>query len=558
MSRRGTRFVGGLAAAVAVLTVGLDVLSAVDLRWQTTALVAALAGLAGLAAQRGIALGQRRAEEEERERVLDDALAWWPPPAAEEADPFELGAFPPNGDAYVDRDADADLGKALEAPGYLVVVGPGGSGKSRSAFEAVRRNLPRAKLLVPEDDNSLGKLIAAGLPEGSVLWLDGVDRFLGGLRLDAVDRWIDAGELRVVATIEDDVRDALLASNGPERHILRRLLHRASVVEVAAFPGMRDPFSGATGPSTFRVPEQERPRRGVKPDAWLSAALAGAAIAAALIVAMHFDRGLRAPAPMDRQIARLKLDLAGCGLETFAGDEENLPIVATVDGGRECDGHAAGEDPVLVYDVRDDRLRPVYDFGPPGEGFPQDARFGCRGGGANPCWTDVSGNGDHVILGVFRDPGTQALLPVVVWRDTSRGWRVDPLLSKPSELPRRYEADIYTKPVDVGGGREGYRVADVAVLPAREGERSLPARAVVGFAPHSALLSPRRLETQARPLSFERGVGVDVQDACLVVRDGVPRHRLDSPVGARSLSEALGKRWERLEKAREGICVLSR
>jgi hypothetical protein len=81
---------------------------------------------------------------------------------------------------------------------------------------------------------------------------------------------------------------------------------------------------------------------------------------------------------------------------------------------------------------------------------------------------------------------------------------------------------------------------------------------VVGFAPHSALLSPRRLETQARPLSFERGVGVGVQDTCLVVRDGVPRPRLDSLVGGRALSEALRKRWETLEKAREGICVLSR
>jgi hypothetical protein len=383
--------------------------------------------------------------------------------------------------------------------------------------------------------------------------------------------------MRVVTTITDDERDRLLASGGPEGHVARRLLARATVVPVAAtlspaedaaarraFPGrdfadgMGGAFRGAWQSPRFRLPDAEPAKQRRRPDFWLFAALAGTAAAAALIVAMHFDRGLRAPAPMDRQIAALKLDLGACGLETFAGDEDNLPIVATVDAGRECEGHASGADPVLVYDVRNDRLRPVYDFGPPGEGFPQDARFGCRGGGSNPCWTDVTGAGDHVILGVFRDPGTQALLPVVVWRDVSRGWRVDPLLTKPSELPRQYEADIYTEPVDVGGGREGYRVADVAVLPPREGERSLPARAVVGFAPHSALLSPRRLETQARPLSFERGVGVGVQDTCLVVRDGVPRPRLDSLVGGRALSEALRKRWETLEKAREGICVLSR
>ena len=273
MSRRGTRLVGGLAAAVAVLTVGLDVLSAVDLRWQTTALVAALAGLTGLAAQRAIAIGQRRAEEQERERVLDDALAWWPPPPAREADPFELGAFPPNGDAYVGRDADVDLEKALEVPGYLVVVGPAGSGKSRSAFMAVRQRVGTAKLLVPEDDESLGRLIAAAgtrLPrgeQGTVLWLDGVDRFLGGLRLDAVDRWVDAGALRVVATIEDGVRDALLASTGPERHVTRRLLRRASVVEIAGTlspaetDAAREAFSGLGSARACATPSARRRSR---------------------------------------------------------------------------------------------------------------------------------------------------------------------------------------------------------------------------------------------------------------------------------------------------------
>ena len=262
---------------------------------------------------------------------------------------------------------------------------------------------------------------------------------------------------------------------------------------------------------------------------------------------------------MDRQIARLKLDLAGCGLETFTGDEENLPIVATVDAGRECDGHASGEDPVLVYDVRDERLRPVYDFGRPGTGFPRDARFGCRGEATHPCWTDVTGHGDHAIIGVFRDPDTQSLLPVAVWHDVARGWRVDPLLTKPSKLPKQFRAETYRKPVDVGGDREGYRVADIAVLPARDGDRSLPARAVVGFAPRTALLSPKKLETQARPLSFGSGVGVAVQDACLVVQDGVVHlARLESRVGHGSLSDALGQRWEKLEKAREGICVLNR
>jgi hypothetical protein len=584
MSRRGTRFVGGVAAAVAVLTVALDVVRAIDLRWQTTLLVTALAGLAGLAAQRAIALGQRRAAEEERERVLDDALAWWPPPNVEDADPYEVGAFPPESGPYIARAADEALLRALERPGYVVVVGPVGSGKSRAAFEALRRVLPRAVLLVPEDGESLARLIAAdprlpGGEQGSVLWLDCVDRFLSGLRLDAVDRWVSSAHLRVVATIAEPESDRLVASGGPEGHVARRLLARASVVSIDAslgseeadaarreFPdrdfsdGMGGAFRAAwrapAAPPALRFAEPDASKSGVRPDLWLSLALAGALCVTALIAVVHFDRGLRAPAPMDRQIAKLKRELTGCGLETFAGDEKNMPIVATVDAGRGCEGHAVGADPVLVYDERDERLRPVYGFGPPGEGFPRDARFGCRGSGGHPCWTDVTGHGEHAIIGVFRDPDTQALLPVAAWRDRERGWRVEPLLTEPPDVAKPFRAEPYRKPVDFGGGRTGYRVADLAVLPAREGDRSLPARAVVGFAPRTALLSPQKLEAQARPLAFAAGVGL--HDTCLVVQDGVPRKHLEAPVRDGTLSEALRKRWEKLEEAREGICVLNR
>ena len=80
----------------------------------------------------------------------------------------------------------------------------------------------------------------------------------------------------------------------------------------------------------------------------------------------------------------------------------------------------------------------------------------------------------------------------------------------------------------------------------------------MGFAPRTALLSPRKLETQARPLSFDSGAGVGVLDACLVVQDGVHLTRLQSRVRRDSLSDALRKRWEKLEKDREGICVLNR
>jgi hypothetical protein len=584
MSRRGTRVAGGLVVALGVVTAGLDLLKAVEIRWQTTLFVAALALVAGLATQRAIAVGQRRAEKQERDRVLDDALAWWPTPLVGEADPYELGAFPPGSGAYVDRDADVRLRQALAEPGYVLVVGPPGSGKSRAAFEALFKIVPRAMLLVPEDGESLGRLIAAdprlpGGEQGSVLWLDCVDRFLAGLRLDAVDRWVKGGEVRIVATITEAQRDTLLESGGPEGHIARRLFARAAVVSIdaeltddeaaaagAEFPD-RDFSEGMTGAfrAGWQAPDAAPPVRFAdageattrqRPDLLLSVLLGGAVCVLGAIAYVAFDQGLFAPAPMKDQIADLRVDLAGCGLETFAGDEDNLPIIATVDAGRECEGHTLGAAPVLVYDKRDDRLLPVFDFGPPGEGFPQEARFGCRGDSAHPCWTDVTGEGDRAIIGVFRNPDTQALLPVAVWRDPARGWRVDPLLTEKPEVTKRFRAEEYLRPVDLGGGRPGYQVADFALVPSRPGDRSLPARAVIGFAPTESLLSPRRLEAQARPLRFDGTFGVG--DECHVVRSGVPVEHLYVRVADGALADALRKRWERLENRREGICVLNR
>ena len=167
----------------------------------------------------------------------------------------------------------------------------------------------------------------------------------------------------------------------------------------------------------------------------------------------------------------------------------------------------------------------------------------------------MTGRGDHAIIGVFRDPDTQALLPVAAWRDRARGWRVDPLLTEPPALAEQFRAATYREPIDIGE-RKAYRVADLAVLPARVGDRPLPARAIVGFADREALLSPDRLEAQARPLAFEEGVAV--RDPCLVVRAGVPVEHLLVPVADGALADALRRQWARLEKAREGICVLSR
>ncbi len=53
------------------------------------------------------------------------------------------------GAPYVERRVDADLHVALQQGEFIVLAGPSKSGKSRTAFEALRKTLPDASLLVP-------------------------------------------------------------------------------------------------------------------------------------------------------------------------------------------------------------------------------------------------------------------------------------------------------------------------------------------------------------------------------------------------------------------------
>jgi len=61
---------------------------------------------------------------------------------------------------YVRRDIDERLDDALVEQRFLVVVGPSKAGKSRSAFEAMRRLVPTSTLVVPFGSlRSLAELI---------------------------------------------------------------------------------------------------------------------------------------------------------------------------------------------------------------------------------------------------------------------------------------------------------------------------------------------------------------------------------------------------------------
>lgn len=170
-----------------------------------------------LARQRNIALPAALADPAVWDRLLRAARAKNPTPAQEESrqitvgavripirplaesDPLELGVHrtsrlegAPPLPAYVPRDADstvsAQLAEARETGGFVLLVGESTAGKSRCAFEAVRRELPDHWIVAPPAASDLSPVLAhVSLPRPGhrrwVLWLDDLDRFLlpGGL-----------------------------------------------------------------------------------------------------------------------------------------------------------------------------------------------------------------------------------------------------------------------------------------------------------------------------------------------------------------------------------------
>jgi uncharacterized protein len=140
-----------------------------------------------------------------RVRDLIDPVALGVTPAAALNDAAEqvaeAGIPPP----YVRRTADAALDRALESAPFVVLVGGSKAGKSRSAFEALRRHFAGRVLLAPASKASFPALLELGVPLPAVVWLDELDQYLGtdGLSVHMLERLLDAGSgaLTLIGTI---------------------------------------------------------------------------------------------------------------------------------------------------------------------------------------------------------------------------------------------------------------------------------------------------------------------------------------------------------------------
>jgi cellulose synthase operon protein C len=158
---------------------------------------------------------------------------------------LEGDPFPP----YVGRDVDHLLDKLLRQRGVALVTGASKAGKSRTAFEAVRRVFPASKLIVPTActkalTSLLGDPPFGRSPDPPVLWLDELDRFLGdvtGFDQGLLD-WLERGDGRmvIVGTVNLTRREDVLGTEGQIGRAARLLLEHADQILVSTHPSRRE------------------------------------------------------------------------------------------------------------------------------------------------------------------------------------------------------------------------------------------------------------------------------------------------------------------------------
>jgi hypothetical protein len=390
-SRGAVVFVGAGGIVLAVLSFVQNQLDALHLqsavKFWASAVIAAVAVLADQL--RGYY--QDRQDAVAAAAELDAALASWPPRAAAEVSPFDVGVHsPPSGlpHEYAERDADDEIAAALAGGGAIVVTGPPGCGKSRSAFQAIRA-AGCGRLLAPTGAGGLQTVLDRGHRLGggkqhTVLWLDGLDRFVEGLDLDRLERFLHRSperQVRVAATIRSDRLEELLAGEDERSRAARRLLARAQGVALADTLSRpeRDRFAGALGLAALpavRVSElyaadpgragwtpsiaaPGHQRRDVELDVpallpVLFSLLLLIGCVVALLIAGHRDHWT-VPAPVDRQVRDLKAGLLPCQVagttpSAELGDGDLLAMLVH-------NGSCPGPDALRLYQLQGGRLQ---------------------------------------------------------------------------------------------------------------------------------------------------------------------------------------------------------
>lgn len=482
--------------AVAIAAIGFAVLQAAQSlagsfnpRIEVMALIAVVLLTATLVLQRlRTRDGEAMAAGERGER-LKHSLRIWPVMGLDDSGPDALGLFPPRRDLddhYIPRDADGAIRQALAQHSLVILVGPEGAGKTRSAIEALRQALPDALVVVPRNGAALRDLLELDpklrhVGDGQkhrVLWLDAVsgcleaidaDLFPGLLAGPKPDGWgtpdAPSEPVTIVATSREEAWQAALSSEKADGEAAKVLLSHAVVVQLSLklsraeqhraanlYPGLD--FSAGIGPAissageprapaddttpkkvkvgndrvAIRGPGKARRDRGLLIPAGL--AIAALAAVAGFALTGNFDK---APPPSIAEQAASAAREGAAGTRAVImreradlhGSGESSYVFAFDDGDETPEGKERAAE-IQVWDQHGDDLELAFRFEPSEEGV-----FQVRG------IADIDGDGADELVGGYgteRVPG-ELLVPFALDHDDdSGGYRLVSLAPQPPAL----------------------------------------------------------------------------------------------------------------------------
>jgi len=169
-----------------------------------------------------------------RVSAVADMVALGVTPAAAPISRAESASLAGRATPYVRRTLDDALDATLDHSQLVVLVGDSKAGKSRTAFEAMRRQFPDRVLLVPGSKQALAQLAALEVAvPAAVLWLDELDTYLGtdGLTVQVLEQLADAGSITILGTM----RSAQYVRYRSEHEMTvleRKVLERATVLKL--------------------------------------------------------------------------------------------------------------------------------------------------------------------------------------------------------------------------------------------------------------------------------------------------------------------------------------
>jgi hypothetical protein len=578
MTRAATAARAGaiLGVTVVALQVLQQVVGAYDPRRTLAVVITVTFAAAAFALDR---LRQRRQAKSDRESRLSAALCHWPLPTVAELDRRRLGVFParPGGDdPYVPRACDPDLREAVKPGRFVLVAGPPRAGKSRTAREALPGD---AFAIVPRDADGLRDLADIDPPPGArvstVLWLDGLERFLPAVSDGVLDRLTGVPDPpAIVATMRSESFDALLGSSDPAARAVagrarvfalpRELDQRGAEAAARLYPGLDvaqgiGPALASTGrDDAAPVPPPLPPPShapldvpGHGQDGMLVGSGALAVAGVLLVGLVSLTAGFSEPTRPQR-IARVIRDATGPGRQHFeyradfhgTGEQTHVFVFHDV---RVAPGGGAPRPPtsdeLAVYDDSGEHgLRKRLVFQPEQPGWVFSYRY----------HGDVDGDGDAELIGGYGDPrdASQAQIPFMLdWDEAGERYRLTALQAVPP--PRvgatRPSAEpflaAYARRVTLTDGRtrlSGHRVQDFAVVK--------PQRVVAGVVLKARTFSiPGTIELEGNILRTSGGAPALVP--CRFAHPRSPRVVWET---GRRLDVQMATAWDEL--TRTGTC----